>query len=209
MNADSIPSGKATVSPLKGKTMSTSADYDVGEFDDEPVCLQCWGDGPCPVCQGGGCEEPRTGLLSADYLKGLKDGQAILRPGEAGSRNPAYMETKLIYSLPRFRYEAGHYIEDPHGPIVRYADVMAAEISRAADEGYRTGRDREALKQIADWASAYPLDVFPEPDLKRAHEVLEAAGLSLGAISAHAMRHVLAGVQKIAAAASLPTTSKE
>jgi hypothetical protein len=110
------------------------------------------------------------------------------------------MDTKFIFSLPRFRYDAGHYIEDPAGPIVRYADVMAAEIGRAADDGYRTGRDREALKQISDWAQAYPLDVFPEPDLKRAHEVLEAAGLSLGAISAHAMRHVLDGVQKIAAA---------
>lgn len=59
----------------------------------------------------------------------------------------------------------------------------------------------EALRRIDEWAKAYPLDVFPEPDLKRAHEVLEAAGLSLGQISAHAMRHVLTGVQKIAAAA--------
>lgn len=57
----------------------------------------------------------------------------------------------------------------------------------------------EALRQIDEWAKAYPLDVFPEPDLKRAHEVLEAAGLSLGQISAHAMRHVLTGLQKIAA----------
>ena len=113
----------------------------------------------------------------------------------------SYMATAFIFSLPRFRYEAEHYIEDPTGPIVRYADVMAAEISRAADEGAREGGDREALRQITEWAKAYPLDVFPEPDLKRAHEVLEAAGMSLGAISAHAMRHVLTGVQKIAMAA--------
>ena len=62
-------------------------------------------------------------------------------------------------------------------------------------------KEREALRRIDEWAKAYPLDVFPEPDLKRAHEVLEAAGLSLGQISAHAMRHVLTGVQKIAAPA--------
>jgi hypothetical protein len=109
-----------------------------------------------------------------------------------------HMPTKFIFSLPRFRYEAGHYIEDAAGPIVRYADVMAAEISRAAEDGAQEGGDREALRQIDEWAKAYPLDVFPEPDLKRAHEVLEAAGLSLGAISAHAMRHVLNGVQKCA-----------
>ena len=114
------------------------------------------------------------------------------------------MSTKLVLSLPRFRYEAGHYIEDPEGPIVRYADVMVAEIRRAAEEGAQEGGDREALRLIDEWVKAYPLDVFPEPDLKRAHEVLEAAGLSLGAISAHAMRHVLNGVQKIAAAAYPP-----
>ncbi len=63
----------------------------------------------------------------------------------------------------------------------------------------------EALLRIQQWAEAYPLDVFPEPDLKRAHELLEAGGMSLGAVSASAMRHVLKGIRGIVDAALSPT----
>lgn len=62
----------------------------------------------------------------------------------------------------------------------------------------RAERYEEALWRIAQWADAYPLEVFPEPDLKRAHEVLTAAGMTLDAISATAMRHAISGVGKIA-----------
>lgn len=54
----------------------------------------------------------------------------------------------------------------------------------------------DALHRIQTWARAYPLDIFPKPDLKKAREVLEAAGLTLDAISADAMRHVLTGIQE-------------
>jgi hypothetical protein len=92
--------------------------------------------------------------------------------------------------------EADWFRRYPDGEYV-YEDTRDAwKVWQAAVK-----QEREALRQIDEWAKAYPLDVFPEPDLKRAHEVLEAAGLSLGAISAHAMRHVLTGVQKIAVAA--------
>ena len=55
----------------------------------------------------------------------------------------------------------------------------------------------KALHKIAVWQKAYPLDVFPEPDMKRAHEVLSAAGMTLDAISASNMRHVLKGIEEI------------
>lgn len=54
-----------------------------------------------------------------------------------------------------------------------------------------------ALEEIRAWANAYPLTVFPKPDLKKAHEVLTANGLTLDAISAHAMRQVLSGIKDI------------
>ena len=54
------------------------------------------------------------------------------------------------------------------------------------------------LRRIAEWADAYPLEAFPQPELARAREVLEAAGMSLDAISTGAMRHVLEGVGRIA-----------
>ena len=57
---------------------------------------------------------------------------------------------------------------------------------------------RDGHKEIIQWANAYPLSVFPEPDLEKAHELLQAEGMTLDAISANAMRHVLKGVVGIA-----------
>lgn len=59
-------------------------------------------------------------------------------------------------------------------------------------------RLREALWRIANWSDAYPIKIFPEPDLEKAHELLKAGGMTLDAISADAMRHVVEGVGKIA-----------
>jgi hypothetical protein len=56
----------------------------------------------------------------------------------------------------------------------------------------------DALTAIADWSDAYPLDIFPEPDLVKARALLEAGGITLDAVSAHCMRHVIDGVGKIA-----------
>jgi len=62
----------------------------------------------------------------------------------------------------------------------------------------REERYAAALRQIVDWAAAYPLDIFPEPDLKRAHEILQAHGMAFDAISASAIRHAVTGIGEIA-----------
>lgn len=62
----------------------------------------------------------------------------------------------------------------------------------------RTERLEEALHQIVQWSEAYPLSVFPEPDWNKARALLEAGGITLDAVSAHCMRHVIDGVGKIA-----------
>lgn len=62
----------------------------------------------------------------------------------------------------------------------------------------REERLEEALQRIVQWAEAYPLDIFPEPDLEKAAAWLKAGGMTLDAISAHCMRHVIEGVGKIA-----------
>ena len=60
----------------------------------------------------------------------------------------------------------------------------------------------EAIEHITDWKNkAYPLDIFPEPDLKRAHELLKAGGMSLDVVSASAIRFTLGRVCEILAAA--------
>ena len=59
----------------------------------------------------------------------------------------------------------------------------------------------EALLRIVQWADAYPSHIFHVPtpaELKKAHEVLKASGMTIDALSAHSMRHALRGVGDIA-----------
>jgi hypothetical protein len=62
-------------------------------------------------------------------------------------------------------------------------------------------RLKEGYERIENWRKAYPLESFPKPDLKKAREVLKAAGMTLDAISADNMRHVLEGIKDIVAEA--------
>jgi hypothetical protein len=62
----------------------------------------------------------------------------------------------------------------------------------------REERLEEALQRIAQWCEAYPIEMFPEPDFKRAAELLRAGGITLDAISASCMRHCVEGIGKIA-----------
>jgi len=59
----------------------------------------------------------------------------------------------------------------------------------------------EALTKVEQWAAAYPVDVFPEPDWPKVAETLHAAGLSLDQVSASCMRHVAKGMGQIASKA--------
>ena len=63
----------------------------------------------------------------------------------------------------------------------KYIDALRAENARL----------REALEYIQQWAEAYSLEVFPEPDMNRARTLLEAGYMTLDAVSAHNMRWVL------------------
>ena len=73
-------------------------------------------------------------------------------------------------------------------------DALTAERDKLIAENER---QENALIKIQTWAKAYPLDIFPKPDLKKARQVLKAAGMTLDAISTDAMRHVISGVTDI------------
>lgn len=81
------------------------------------------------------------------------------------------------------------------------AQAMAKNSFKISEErdGLRAENERlkDLFERIQTWANAYPLTVFPKPDLKKAHKVLKAAGMTLDAISADAMRHVLEGIKDI------------
>jgi hypothetical protein len=55
-----------------------------------------------------------------------------------------------------------------------------------------------ALHEIVQWADAYPLKVFPEPDFAVCAAALKEVGQTLDAVSASNMRHVVEGVGRIA-----------
>ncbi len=74
-------------------------------------------------------------------------------------------------------------------------ETVGVQLINALDE---IDRLEEALQRIEQWSRAYPLEIFPEPDLKKAQALLEAGGMTLDAISAHAMRHAIEGVGEIA-----------
>lgn len=92
---------------------------------------------------------------------------------------------------------------DPQTILALCAAASEAEALRAEVERYE-----DVLHKIKQWSEAYPIEVFPEPDLERANEVLKADGISLGAISAKAMRHVITRIQAIVDAASKPASAK-
>lgn len=90
------------------------------------------------------------------------------------------------------------YAKTPADPTTAMLRAHNRELkSRNAElilqiEGYE-----DAMRELDTWAKAYPLDIFPEPDFKRANEILHAHGMTVDAISASAMRHLLVRVQEI------------
>jgi len=97
--------------------------------------------------------------------------------------------------------------------MAKYAEAEEIEYLRKRIEVITTNRNalfdennrltaendklEEALRKINNWVQAYPLEVFPKPDLKKAAVVLKASGMTLDSISADAMRHVLEGIKGI------------
>ena len=77
-------------------------------------------------------------------------------------------------------------------------DPLAAKLEHTMTDDERLETTIDALQQIAQWADAYPIDIFPEPEWHKGAELLQAGGMTLDAISAHCMRHVILGVGKIA-----------
>ena len=84
-----------------------------------------------------------------------------------------------------------------------FADVLNPKIEAFAKLVAAKEREHydDLFDQIKNWCEAYPISVFPEPDFKKAHEVLKANGMTLDAISASNMKHVITQVQKMIDAA--------
>ena len=97
-------------------------------------------------------------------------------------RSGASVDDTFIYSVP--------------AEVARAAPAELARLQAIEEQV------NEAIEKITEWKDkAYPLDIFPEPDLKKAHELLTAGGMSLDIVSASCFRSVLGRVCEILAAA--------
>lgn len=106
----------------------------------------------------------------------------------------------ILYDLNRLEEIALTYMDDPKwvNDFAVALTIRALKEEQAALE-QQVERYEGALEKIAQWSEAYPLDVFPEPDLEKAQKLLKAVGgMTLDAISASNMRHVVEGVGGIA-----------
>jgi hypothetical protein len=101
---------------------------------------------------------------------------------------------------PECRFAGTDFFDTPEQAIEFWNRRPGEEALNAECNSWVSKNERleDALHRIEQWAQAYPLDVFPEPDFKRARELLAAGGISLDSISASNMRHVVEGVGKIA-----------
>lgn len=76
-------------------------------------------------------------------------------------------------------------------------NVPVDELFEVFKERFDGWYDDDRMHKINNWINAYPLEIFPEPDLKKAARVLSENGMTLDAISASGMRHVLKGIKEI------------
>lgn len=72
--------------------------------------------------------------------------------------------------------------------------VICKPCKDAASRGDAKDAIAEAVQEfdhaLTNWAAAYPITVFPEPDMAKVHALLQTEGMTLDAVSASNMRHV-------------------
>jgi hypothetical protein len=95
------------------------------------------------------------------------------------------------------RWMADHEYATGHGDTI---EDLLKELEWQIRESERERCD-QLLEHIRGWVEAYPLSVFPEPDFGKAHKVLTENGMTLDAIGASNMRHVITQVKEMVDAA--------
>jgi hypothetical protein len=89
---------------------------------------------------------------------------------------------------------------DKHGAIedwdgdrsAWYQALGAFTFGWLARQDWEENSINDAIRKITEWKDkAYPLNAFPEPDPKRAREILQAGGMTLDDVSASNIRFAL------------------
>lgn len=122
----------------------------------------------CTKCMHS-CEIPPPGMVK---------GVPCPRCGYFGFAN------ELDYSNDEMLAYAKAALMNQRTPAVALSDEQIEQLS-------------DVLQSIENWSRAYPTRNFPEPDMQKAHEALQAAGMTIDAVSASNMRHVITNVWKM------------
>lgn len=104
----------------------------------------------------------------------------------SGTETEAYSYPKLLSRLRAMARLRAATLADTAG-LQTAVEELAADNEKL----------RDALEKIVQWANAYPVDVFVPPDWKAVRAALDEKGLTLDAVSAANMRHVLDGLLTI------------
>ena len=56
----------------------------------------------------------------------------------------------------------------------------------------------DVLRQIYNWTQAYPIQLFSEPDMEKANELLRSGGIWMDQVAGHILRHTLDDIAEIA-----------
>lgn len=125
----------------------------------------------------------QSSRFSGEYGSGRDEAYLCLTCGKiriVGDRDFKHFEVEIRISLPE------------------QAEAVSRWVEYITGEETREERIESAIRKITDWRDkAYPLDIFPEPDSARAHELLQSGGMTLDAVSASMARHVLKRVCEI------------
>jgi hypothetical protein len=79
-----------------------------------------------------------------------------------------------------------------HRRLDRVDAGLATQLRRSIERNAQLHeRLAEIRRYVEQWLAAYPLKVFPEPDLEKVAKVLKDNDLTLDAVSANMGRHVL------------------
>ena len=79
-----------------------------------------------------------------------------------------------------------------HRRLDRVDAGLATQLRRSIERNAQLHeRLAEIRRYVEQWLAAYPLKVFPEPDLDKVATVLKENGQTLDAVSANMGRHVL------------------
>ena len=110
-----------------------------------------------------------------------------------GWRNQISMASNTVGLSADITNEEFRALLEDHATL--QARVLELEQENAALRA-QVERLTEHLERIEDWCRAYPIDVFPDPDLTKCRELLGDGQFTR--LNAHAMRHVVNGIALIA-----------